>query len=461
MVPSPQPPPSSRPPSRLARSVDFLVAPMRRRPAPPPGVPEPLGDWEFRETVLLRKSSLPSSLLIWTVLTATGLVGVWAFAAPLTQSVAVPGKLEPGGSVRQLDAPLGGLVDAVLVKEGQRVRRGQPLIRFDLRAPRSALASAQAVRQRLLNENQVLRASLGEISAAGLSLNQQRQLGSQQIDLSSKRRAAEEDLNKANERARGLEASLRIATDIVRRYQELARSGAVSEVQLLDALNKQQQLQSDLNAELREIARLEAVERSTSTTPDVELRTRIEANLRQISELDRDIAQARLQIQYGLLTAPADGEVFDINVSSGSVVPPTRQGDQKPVLRLVPTDSLQAKVYLPNNVIGFVRVGQQADISLDTFDASDYGRLRATVKRIGSDALNPEELVRALGADAKGLYFPATLRLQRQTLPAGRKAIPLQPGMTLTADIRLRERRYINILTSFFEDKVRNLERLR
>ena len=460
MAPSPQPP-TPRPPSRLARSVDFLVAPMRRRPTPLPGAPELTGDWEFRETVLLRKSSLPSSLLIWTALAATALVGVWAVTAPLTQSVAVPGKLEPGGSVRQIDAPLGGLVDAVLVKEGQRVRQGQPLIRFDLRAPRSALTSAQAVRERLINENQVLRASLGEISAAGLSLNQQRQLGSQQLDLSSKRRASEEELNKSSERARGLEASLRIASDIVRRYQELVRSGAVSEVQLLDALNKQQQLQSDLNAEQREIARLEAVVRSTSTTPDVELRTRIEANLRQISELDRDIAQARLQIQYGLLSAPADGEVFDISVSAGSVVPPTRQGDQKPVLRLVPTDSLQAKVYLPNNIIGFVRVGQQADISLDTFDASDYGRLRANVKRIGSDALNPEELVRALGAEAKGLYFPATLQLQRQTLPAGRKAIPLQPGMTLTADIKLRERRYINILTSFFEDKVRNLERLR
>ena len=428
---------------------------------PPDPAREPLAEWEFRETVLLRKSTLSSSLLIWTAVASTALVAVWAITAPLTQSVAVPGKLEPGGSVRQVDAPLGGLVDAVLVKEGQRVRQGQPLIRFDLRAPRNALASAESVRQRLSNENQVLRASLGEISAAGLSLNQQRQLGSQQLDLSSKRRAAEEDLNKATERARGLQASLDIARNIAGRYRELVRSGAVSEVQLLDALNKQQQLESDLNAERREAARLEAVLRSTSTTPDVELRTRIEANLRQLAELERDIAQARLQIQYGLLSAPADGEVFDINVGAGSVVPPTRQGDQKPVLRIVPTDNLQAKVYLPNNVIGFVRIGQRADISLDTFDASDYGRLRADVQSIGSDALNPEELVRVLGSDAKGLYYPAVLKLQRQSLPVGRKAIPLQSGMTLTADIKLRERRFINILTSFFENKARNLERLR
>ena len=428
---------------------------------PPDPAREPLADWEFRETVLLRKSTLSSSLLIWTAVASTALVAVWAVTAPLTQSIAVQGKLEPGGRVRQVDAPLGGLVDAVLVREGQRVRQGQPLVRFDLRAPRNALASAESVRQRLSNENQVLRASLGEISAAGLSLNQQRQLGSQQLDLSSKRRAAQEERNKSTERLRGLEASLAIARNIAGRYRELVRSGAVSEVQLLDALNKQQQLESDLNAERREAARLEAVVRSTSTTPDVELRTRIEANLRQIAELERDIAQARLQIQYGLLSAPADGEVFDINVGAGSVVPSTRQGDQKPVLRIVPTDNLQARVYLPNNVIGFVRVGQRADISLDTFDASDYGRLQANVQSIGSDALNPEELVRVLGSDATGLYYPAVLRLQRQSLPVGRKAIPLQSGMTLTADIKLRDRRFINILTSFFENKARNLERLR
>jgi hemolysin D len=456
--------PTPRGPSALGRWIEVLVAPLRARSTPRPGagpVGPPPGEWEFRETVLLRKSPLTSSLLIWTGVTATALVAVWSVAAPLSQSVAVAGKLEPGGSVRPVDAPLGGLVEAVLVKEGERVRRGQPLIRFDLRAPRSALASAQAVRQRLLNENQVLRASLGEISPAGLSLNQQRQLSSQRQDLSSKRRAAEEAVLQAQERLRGLEAALAIARDIARRFRDLASTGAVSEVQVLDAVNKEQQLQADLNAERREMARLEAVRRSTSTTPAVDLRTRIEANLRQISELERDIAQAQLQIQYGRLTAPADGSVFDISIGPGSVVPPNRQSDQKPLLRLVPTDNLQAKVYVPNPVIGFVKLGQRADISLDTFDAADYGRLQARVKSIGSDALNPEELARALGAEAKGLYYPAVLALQRQSLPAGKRAIPLQSGMTLTADIKLRERRFIHILTGFFEDKLRSLERLR
>ncbi len=422
---------------------------------------EPPQEWTFNQPVLLRRTGVTSSLMIWTAVAFTGAGVLWALVAPLSETVAVQGKLEPGSSVKRIDAPVPGVVEAVLVKEGAVVRFGQPLLRFDLREARSTLAAAEAVRSRLLNENQVYRASLGERAATGLSINQQLQLDSQQSEISSKRRAAEEDLAKSRERLRGIEATLTTAENVASRFRELSSSGAVSEIQVLESLNKVQQLQADRNAEQREIARLQAVLVNTRSIPGVDLRGRIETNLRQISELDRDVAKARLQIQYGVLTAPAAGEVFDITVGPGSVVQQVQPDSSKPVMKIVPNDKLQAKVYLPNTAIGFVRVGQRADLSIDTFNSSDYGRIPATVQRIGSDALTPQELAQALGSDANGLYFPAVLKLSRQSLPLRDRAASLQAGMSLTADIILRERRFINILTSFFEDKRRNLERLR
>jgi HlyD family secretion protein len=195
----------------------------------------------------------------------------------------------------------------------------------------------------------------------------------------------------------------------------------------------------------------------------VDLRKRIEANLSRIAELDRDISQARQRIRYGVLTAPARGQVFDITVGPGSVVQMAQADSTKPVMKIVPDDALQAKVYLPNTAIGFVRVGQRADISLDTFPANDYGRIAATVTSIGSDALPPSELGQGMGnnTNAQGLYFPAVLKLKRQSLELEHKAIPLQAGMSLTADITLRQRRYINIITGYLENQRLNLERLR
>ncbi|MFO7628568.1 MAG: hemolysin D, partial [Prochlorococcaceae cyanobacterium] len=104
--------------------------------------------------------------------------------------------------------------------------------------------------------------------------------------------------------------------------------------------------------------------------------------------------------------------------------------------------------------------GQRANISLDAFNSSDFGRIPATVVRVGSDALTPEAQTKALGTQTSGLYFPAILKLDRQSLDL-RRPQPLQAGMSLTADIHLRERRFIQVLTGFFEDKKRSLERLR
>nr|MCU0530355.1 HlyD family secretion protein [Cyanobium sp. Prado107] len=364
---------------------------------------EPPAPWQFRETVLLRKTRRTSALLLWTAIGATGAVTAWAFIAPLSETIAVQGKLEPGSSVQRVDAPVPGVVEAVLVEEGDTVRKGAPLVRFDLRDARSRLAAAEAVRDRLLNENRIFAATLGEPVALGsLTPNQRQQLESQAVQKQSERQAALEDLRKAETRLEGLSASLENARNIESRYAALATTGAVSEVQLLEIRNRTQDFATQVGETRRDIDRLRSVLENTESSSSVDLRSRIEINLKEISRLDGEIRQARLEIQYGLLTAPSDGVVFDIEVGPGSVVQAQQQGG-KPVLKVVPQDALQARVFLPNTAIGFVHVDQQADLSIDAFDPSDFGRIPARVERIGSDALTSEEQAKELGSDATGL----------------------------------------------------------
>ena len=250
--------------------------------------------------------------------------------------------------------------------------------------------------------------------------------------------------------------SAEIADSIEKRFANLVKSGAASELQLLDSRDKAQQLRSRIAEEERQKARLQAELASSEAAPGADLRGRIEANLRQISDLEAQIRQARLQMQYGELRATTAGVVFDLVVGRGSVVEAA-----KPMLKLVPGDALEAKVYIPSKAIGFLAAGQPAELSLDTFPAHDYGYVQATVLRIGSDALTPEEMQATLGSDASGLYYPAVLRLKRQSLQAGSRAVPLKAGMSLTADIRLRQRTFAQMMGGMFSDKRRELERLR
>jgi hemolysin D len=445
-------------PSRPPRNPFLRSAEPLPDSAPGSGTPSALSSaWSFREAVVLRPTRRSSRVLLYTALGLSGAGVLWLVVAPLNQTVAVQGKLEPNSTVKSIQTPVPGVVDAVLVEEGQSVKQGQLLLRLDLRDAASKLRAAETVRNKLVDENRIYAIALGDRQAsAGLTPNQQQQLRSQAAELLSRREAAVQELRRSQVRLAGLRQSLATTSNIAARYEQLARTGAVSEVQRLETQARADELRSKLAEEERERARLQAALRSSTAGPNAEYRGRIEANLRQIADLDRQIREARLQLQYSELRAPASGTVFDLEARTGTVA----QAAQ-PLLKVVPNDALRARVYVPSSAIGFIQPGQRADLSLDTFPSTDYGRVPATVQRIGSDALTPEEQQETLGTQATGLYFPAVLRLSRQSLQAGRKQIPLQPGMGLTADIHLRQRRMISVVTGFFEDKLRSLERMR
>jgi hemolysin D len=414
-------------------------------------------DWSFRETVVLQRSRRGSRVLLYTALGLSAAGATWLLVAPLNETVLVQGKLEPDTKVKLIQTPVPGVIDQVLVEEGSSVRAGQVLLRFDLRDVRNQLASAEAIKRQLEEENATYAAALGEPGALSqLNGNQRERLNSQREELLNRRQAATQQLRRSEVRVEGLRQSAATASNIADRYERLVRSGAISEVQLLEARNKARELSTSLAEEEREVLRLQAEVRSSSSAPSADLRGRIEANRRLIAEQEARISTTRQQLAYGELKAPSSGVVFDLEARRGTVA----QAGQN-LLRVVPDDALQARVYLPSNVIGFIKPGQLADISLDTFPATDYGRLPAVVKRVGTDALTAEKQKEALGTESTGLHYPAILRLQRQTLQAGSKRIPLQPGMSLSADIQLRQRRMISLVAGFFEDKLRSLERIR
>ena len=423
-----------------------------------PNAPEAIEPWSFKQPVLLRKTTRNSTVLVWTLVGGTLAATLWALFAPLPETIGVQGKLEPTTQVKVIEAAVPGVVAAVLVRDGEQVPAGAPLIRFDQRDAKAKLQSASAIRDRLVNENAIYKAILGEIPAADLTANQRRQLITKQQQVQGQNRAAREDLARSRAKLAGLRQSLTTAINIAERYRNLAATGAASQLQLLEAQAKVDDLRSQIETEQRDSARLAASAQATINGNETELRKQIEANLRTISDLDKQIIEATVLLSNIELRAPSAGLVFDVSVSRGSVV----DGQEpKPLLKIIPQGNLQAKVYVPNDAIGFVHPGQRADISLKSFNASDYGRLPAKVMRVGSDALTPEEQTRVLGTSTTGLYFPAVLELQSQTLQLGKLRVALQAGMSLTADIHLRDRRFISVITGRLENQRRALERMR
>ena len=414
--------------------------------------------WSFNQPVLLKKNRRTSSVLVWTLAGGTAFATGWAFLAPLPQTVAVQGKLQPASGVQAIEASVPGVVDDVAVEEGQRVARGDLLLRFDARDAETRLNSVQRNRDRLQNQVTINRVVLGEQPESSLSANQKALLKSQRQNNDGHLEAESAAIRRSKVRIAGLRQSLSTAEMVADRYQTLQREGASSELQVVAALAKVTEFRTSLDAEEEELIRLQSRRDADQGGREALLRKEIEANLNRIASLDTEIRKAEVLLSRISVQAPISGLVFDLNVSRGDVVPGGK--GIKPMLQIIPEDDLQAKIYIPNEAIGFIRKGQRADISLAAFNASDYGYLPATVQRIGSDALTPKEQQRELGQDAKGLYFPATLKLERQALTVGQRSVPLQPGMSLTADLHLRTRRFISAITDLLDDKRRSLQRL-
>jgi HlyD family secretion protein len=125
-------------------------------------------------------------------------------------------------------------------------------------------------------------------------------------------------------------------------------------------------------------------------------------------------------------------------------------------MKVVPFNALEAKVEIPSGNIGFVRQGMPVDISIDSFPATDFGVLEGTVRQLGSDALPPDA-----AKQQQDYRFPAMIQLANQQLKLKNgQLLPLQVGMSLTANIKLRKVSYLQMLLGGFQDKADSLRRI-
>ena len=149
------------------------------------------------------------------------------------------------------------------------------------------------------------------------------------------------------------------------------------------------------------------------------------------------------------MRAPIDGKVFDAKISPQTVV----NGDQT-VLKLVPANRLQAKVEISDSDIGFVKVGLPVNVSVDSFPSGEFGYIKGSLIKLGSDVLPPDQ--------RSPLYrFPATVSLKEQSVEAGDQKLNLQSGMGVSANIKLRSRPVISIISDLFTKQMDGVKRFR
>ena len=172
-------------------------------------------------------------------------------------------------------------------------------------------------------------------------------------------------------------------------------------------------------------------------------------NQNQIAEIESQISQAQVTLKYQEVRAPDDGTIFDLKASKGFVANPS-----EPVVKVVPDQTLIAQVFLTNKDIGFVKKGMPVDIRFTSYNYSEFGDIKGELISVGKDALPPDE--------TRPYYtFPARVRLNEQVLTNNGRMLPLQSGMEVQANIKVRDRTILSIFTKKFIDQIESLKFVR
>ena len=386
-----------------------------------PGAPHDATALNTYDESILQQGRFWMRTVTWALIGSTGFGVAWLAFARTEEVVVAPGKLEPIGSVQDIQMPVGGVADQILVQEGDQVKAGQVLMKLDTEASeeqRNSLEKTIKLKQEQLTLKQEEKRNTIQMNQAEVTM---------------------------------LENNLALQAKILGRYEQLRAAGAFSEVQYLH--------QQNIVAETRGKLMQSKAERLRQTA----LLDQQTAQLKsELADLNGRLVESKVTLRYQQLRSSVDGVVFDLKPTSRGF---TAQSTQT-VMKVVPMGSLEAKVEVPSNKIGFVQVPldcpedraacMSADISIDSFPSSDFGVLKGKVTRIGSDALEPDPQ-----QQRQELSFPVTIQLDDQQLKLkSGSSLPLQVGMSLTANIKLRKVSYLQLLLGEFQDKAESLQRL-
>ena len=225
--------------------------------------------------------------------------------------------------------------------------------------------------------------------------------------------------------------SLETNKNILGRMEVLQSQGAVEENTLLQQRDKVFSMQVQIQ---------EVVEQIVQNKSNYE---------RTKSELEARQQQSMIQKQYEQVFATTEGIAFQVAASTNGVLP-----IGETIMKIVPQKNLKGEVSITNKDIGFVRLGQKTQVRVDAFNFTQFGYLNGIIYSIGADAEMPND-------NNSTFTFPVEIELERNYLMTNGIKIPLKSGMSITANIKLREKRLISVVSDIFNNNYDALRRLR
>lgn len=370
-------------------------------------------------------NAVPSSQwLIILVALITGSLGAWAAFSEISQIARAQGQVIASARTQVIQSANDGVIEALLVREGDRVVKGQVLARLDR-------SQAEAAYQDSLGKVAALKATLTRLQAEvfGRPLAFPENVLAHPAFVANQTELFQRRQNGLRAEISALEESLRLVKEELNLSLPLLATGDIGKTEII----RLQRQVADLKGQI--------TNRRNKYFQDAQAEmTKAEEDLATQEQI---LAERTATWERTEIVAPADSLVRNIQITTpGAKV---RPGDV--VMELLPTDSaLIIEAKLKPADIAYIRRDLQAAIKLDAFDYSVYGVLRGTVSYISPDALTEKTQA------GEHVYYRVHIRIDEDALAQRNrehlgKAVEIQPGMTATIEITTGSQTILAYLT--------------
>ncbi len=387
---------------------------------------------QWGELALLQP--LSTKIMTWFITTVVAVVLAFLFLGHYARKETVVGYLTPVAGTSKVFIPQQGTITEIYVKEGQEIKKGQPL--FAVETSQIA-ANGQDVNTTMLDTLESQRNLLTNQIAA-----EQERTKSEQERLTALIGGLETEISQLQAQIELQNEQIRVSDNLVSSVTGLRAKGYISELEFkqreLAALEQKQKLNS-LNQQLASRHnQLTETRYSLHQLPTI-MAQKIQSLRSELSTTEQRITEINGRRAY-IIRAGAVGRVSTLQATVGQFADPRRLQ-----LEIVPSDSvLQAELFVPTRAIGFVRPGQKVKMKYEAFPYQKFGTYTGQIIKVSHTIVT--------SADASGPIalrepvYRVTASLERTDIDAYGEKIPLQADMLLSADIILEHRSLVGWL---------------
>jgi len=372
---------------------------------------------------------------------------LWAALAPIDEIVRGDGKVIPGGENQMIQHLEGGMLSAIMVKEGQKVKADDILLKVDnLKSSstyessqyKSAELRARIVRLRAESSGGSFSPSAADMQAIPMQIMQERslfasnqeRLQSQIASLNDQYAQKKSDLVEAQGRITEQKHALELIREEVAISEPMVAQGIKPRVEFLKLQREYSDVNERYNAVRSSIPRLNsAINEITSKIREVRseyvTKARLDLNeaLTEYQRVGAESSELADQVTRTVIKSPINGIVQKIYVNTvGGVIKP---GDN--LIEIVPTEGgllIEAKVK-PSD-IAFIYPGQKAVVKVTAYDFSLYGSLDGIVSTISPNTETDEK---------ENVYYIVRIQTNKKYLGTAQKPLKIIPGMMVNVDV--------------------------